>query len=261
MDLTRPISDYMSPSPAILRTTDTVHDARRLFVDNHFRLVPVVGDEGRLEGVVSASDLVRNGLEDGQLLRDVLSGDVVTERKSTSVGNGARVLATCGVHNLVVVDDRARPVGVLSVIDVARAIADSELNEAATTLMSAELVTVDPGMWVSEARQILEDEGVTAALVVDNGDVVGTFSQLDLLRCEEQGDGDLETCRVDEVMDDSPCSVSSDARIADVAAAMSEEGLRRVLVYDSEEVVGIITATDLARYAGAVAEYTLSPDL
>jgi len=91
---------------------DTVRDALVTF---GVSAVPVVDDERHPIGFLSARDLLRDA-------RPRPSAPVVTIASGATVRDAARVMGESGHHQLVVVDDHRRAIGMVSTLDVVRAL-------------------------------------------------------------------------------------------------------------------------------------------
>jgi CBS domain-containing protein len=89
-------------------------DALEAIVRFGITAVPVLDDDRRPIGVTSLRDLVRGERR--------ISTPVVSVPLSASVEEAARALAESGRHHLVVVDGDGRAVGILSSVDLLRAI-------------------------------------------------------------------------------------------------------------------------------------------
>lgn len=139
----------------------------------------------------------------------------------------------------------------------------------ARDVMSKEPVCVEPATTIRQLARIFEDNEISGAPVVDGeGKVIGIVSKTDLIRrCAEgtreqppgylfevicdQGGEDEElipeplVC-VEDFMTEDPVTVTPDATAAEVAKAMFDRRIHRVIVVDEERFpVGIITTLDL----------------
>lgn len=84
--------------------------------------IPVVGLDGRPNGIVTADDIV--GLPDESLnVAEVMTRPVFTIGPSVGVQAAAREMLQLNVHHLVVVDE-GRLVGMLSSLDFVRVLAE-----------------------------------------------------------------------------------------------------------------------------------------
>lgn len=71
------VSDHMTPSPATCTDTDTVEVIMETMTCGRFRHVPVVDDDGRLNGMVSIGDVVKSRIaetvSEAAALRDYIT--------------------------------------------------------------------------------------------------------------------------------------------------------------------------------------------
>lgn len=245
----------MTPHPVMFSADQSLAEVKRAFLEQRFTLAPVVSSSGELVGVVSASDLMRldDDAADGNI-DSVMTRSVYAVTVEEPVGHAARVLSDGGVHHLVVVSGRRRPVGVISSLDIANAIReDVDFDgEAGSLIESHDLISVAPDSTAAEARALVEDAGVSALAVKSQDEIVGTVSQLRLLQIEEDA---LESTRVDEVMDSRVVSLGRHVSISEVARIFAEQRLKRVFLTDDDgQVLGVVTPTDLVRYTAGLSE-------
>jgi CBS domain-containing protein len=126
------VGDLMALQPIVIATSASLTDAARMMDEYDISGLPVVGDAGRVVGVISQTDLVRaratewlwsnwTGLE----VRHLMSSPALTIRTSASLEAAAVRMERDHVHRLVVVadDDPDTPIGVISTSDVVRALA------------------------------------------------------------------------------------------------------------------------------------------
>ena len=127
------VADLMQLDLVTVAPEATVAEAETLLAVNHLTALPVVDGDGRLLGVLSASDLVAADVEcdEASQLATLHAGTqvhaVMTPRPFTvgpeaGVREAARLMLYTGVHRLYVTRDD-RPLGVISTSDVVRGVA------------------------------------------------------------------------------------------------------------------------------------------
>lgn len=110
------VSDYMNRHLVYLRAGDRLEVARRPMLDLGLTAVPILDEEHRPVGVVTLRDLSEDRRDRHA------SDDVRTIAESAEVEEAARLLVAADVHHLVVVDARGAAVGMISSMDVVRAL-------------------------------------------------------------------------------------------------------------------------------------------
>ena len=144
----------------------------------------------------------------------------------------------------------------------ARATAVSEPTRIlARNIMSSPVVTVRPDTSVLYAARMLSENHFGAVPVVDGDTIVGIVTGGDFLRREELGT-DPEYCSLEstdpvclkshgrcarDVMTRDVVTVSEDTPLAEIAAIMEAQTLRRILVLRAGRLVGIVSRGDIVR--------------
>jgi CBS domain-containing protein len=126
------VGDAMHPGVITCPLATPLRDVARMMATYRIHAVVALGDDERgrergLWGVVSDLDLVRAGRAgdlDERTAGEVAATPLVMVASDDELGRAAQLMDEHEVTHLVVVDRRsARPIGVLSTLDVARALA------------------------------------------------------------------------------------------------------------------------------------------
>jgi CBS domain-containing protein len=147
------VADIMQSNPVTASPGDDVETLIRLLREHELPGVPVVRDDGRLEGIVTESDLVLRQ-DDAKLhlpyyfelfggvvfieplqhlehtlrkafatkVRDMMTADPETIAPDASVHEAARLVSRSGHNRLPVVDDDGKLVGVVTRVDLLAAL-------------------------------------------------------------------------------------------------------------------------------------------
>lgn len=129
----RPVSSAMHPGVITCHPGATLRDVARMMANVGIHAVVVWGDEEDdsqgFWGIVSDLDLVTAAARGERLAGPAVGAaksEVVTVRAGESLLRAAQLMeAHRATHLVVIADDRDRPVGVLSTLDLARALARS----------------------------------------------------------------------------------------------------------------------------------------
>jgi len=106
------------------------------------------------------------------------------------------------------------------------------------------LVSVDPGMTVRDAAQLMATEKIGAVPVVKAGRLVGIFTERDALVRVLARDLDPESTRVADVMTADPVTIDVRRPFKHALQMMIDGGFRHVPVVEGGSVVGIVSARD-----------------
>jgi chloride channel protein, CIC family len=116
------VRDIMTTEVITLSASTSVTDAARSLTFHHVSGVPVI-DGGRIVGVVSKSDLVDPRHRPPATVRDAMSPVVYAVRPGDPTMMAVRLMVRENVHRAVVVDERGKLAGMVSAMDVIRALA------------------------------------------------------------------------------------------------------------------------------------------
>jgi CBS-domain-containing membrane protein len=148
-------ADVMSSSLVTIPEGMSLRSAARLLSDEDISGAPVVDDEGRCTGILSATDFLRwagNGTRaavtfdpgascitewavvDVEVLpldevRSYMTTDVVTATPADSLRKLARMMLDAHIHRVVIVDKQKRPIGIVSSTDLIAAVANAPAEE------------------------------------------------------------------------------------------------------------------------------------
>lgn len=126
-----------------------------------------------------------------------MRSDPVVVRADASLLDVHRVLADAELHDAPVIDDDGTIVGVISTLDLLRAVleerdADELARMTAIDVANPDLARVEPNLPVEEVARLMRDQRVHRVLVVEDGALIGILSVFDLLRLVEDGDVENE---------------------------------------------------------------------
>jgi CBS domain-containing protein len=121
------VQDVMTDSPRACTVHDTANAAARIMWEQDCGAVPVVGDDGRVAGIVTDRDICMAAYFDGAPLSaipvaKIMSPDVCTCRAEDELTKAERLMRERQVNRLPVVQDGQMLVGILSLCDVTQGI-------------------------------------------------------------------------------------------------------------------------------------------
>ncbi len=103
----------------------TLDHAARLMWEFYCGAIPVVGQEGRLAGMLTDRDICMGAYTQGRSLRDIPVSSVMTRlvvavHTEELIEQAEHLMRESQVHRIPVLDDANRPVGIVSMNDLAR---------------------------------------------------------------------------------------------------------------------------------------------
>jgi CBS domain-containing protein len=135
------IEQVMTAPVITCRVHDSLADAARAMWEHDIGCLPVVDDSERVVGIITDRDICMAAYTQGAPLHAIrmpvaMSTRVLSCRASDPLASGERAMAQGQVRRLPVLDDDGRPLGIVSLNDLARASQrmDVSTKEVATTL-------------------------------------------------------------------------------------------------------------------------------
>lgn len=132
----RAVADVMTAKVVTVAESASLAEAARLLDANRIAGLPVVDASGAIVGVLSQTDLVRARATQhlwqswpGLAVRHLMSKPALTIASSASLGDAARLMEERHVHRLVVLDDAAAPIGIISTSDLVRTLAEGGADD------------------------------------------------------------------------------------------------------------------------------------
>ena len=118
-----------------------------------------------------------------------------------------------------------------------------------------QIVHCAPRETVRDAAARLAENRIGAMPVVASGEVIGIFSERDLLYCvSRHGDGALDLL-IEEVMTAPPITADPESTVRDALEVMTLRRIRHLPVLDGERLVAFVSIGDLVKYRLELVEH------
>jgi len=120
-------------------------------------------------------------------------------------------------------------------------------------VMTKSVISVDVSVTINEAAKMMEDAKVGAVIVMENNTPVGIVTDRDFA-VKVVAHAYNITTPVKQIMSSPLFSINSDESVRTAADLMHDRGIRKLPVIDGENIVGIITATDIVNLLAVCVE-------
>ncbi|QLG48132.1 CBS domain-containing protein [Natrinema halophilum] len=113
-------------------------------------------------------------------------------------------------------------------------------------LARSNVVTAATDVSIDDLASIMIDEAVGSVVITDDGKPTGIVTDRDLVANVLAEKTDPDAVVAEDVMSEDPCTIEHGAGFYQATELMSEHGIRRLPVTDSDgELSGILTIDDL----------------
>ena len=274
------VRDIMTAEVVRAHPDFSVRVAVELLLDRRLKSLPVVDAKGNLLGIITQGDLVKKAdmpvrlgllssvgekareawlksMED-RSVEEVMTPTPKTLREDQSATAALHLMAGSGLKRLPVVDRGGILVGILSRIDVLRALAEGHIEvmresrggakEGAARFVrdlgERDRLSIPPDTSLRAATEALaREESQRAAVVDSDGRLVGLVTDEILLKAIDASSqrpallgllAGRRKDRVGDIMRRDVLAVEEDAEIGEALRLMTEHGFKRIPVVDAE---------------------------
>jgi CBS domain-containing protein len=186
---------------------------------------------------------------------DLMTPTAVSVRPGTTFKEIARILDEYDITAVPVVDDRDRPIGVVSEADLLRKQTSRGTRNSARDLMTSPAVVAEPGWHAVRAARTMERHKVKRLPVVDgHGRLIGVISRSDLVRLFLRRDHAIQ----EEILEDiivrtlglapSALTVEVDEGRVTLSGSVERKSLIPITVRLCDSVDGVVEVVNRLRF-------------
>ncbi len=125
-------------------------------------------------------------------------------------------------------------------------------------VMSRDIAAVSPVSTVVSAAEIMSSNNISCLIVSDNGRLSGIVTETDMLKKAVANGHDYHMMKIEQIMSSPVRSVDRNLSIMEAGTIMETENIRRLVITEEQQPVGIVTQSDMVR---VLASYTLSKEV
>ena len=257
--LKKSVKDIMSPNVITISTDSYLHDALPVMVEKRISFIVIVSTEKTPLGVITERDVVKmmsDGGLNGSLIKDVMSSPVITVNVKEDAFSAVNSFMSRGIRHLVVVNDRGRIEGVLTLTNLMELLGFEyfvDLKEV-SEIMTRNVVAIDKKANMRDAIRSMAQSRVSCIIVTEKGVPVGILTERDTVRIWTR-ESDLDSICVEDVMSSPLTTISSNSNVLDTLGLMLKMKVRHMpVVSDDRSLSGIVTQFDVTK--GIELKYT-----
>ena len=182
-----------------LRQASSLNDKLNAFLAGHFKALPVFDDSGKLEGLYSRSDFLRDLLSQ-RLIPDatvdsIMNSPVFTVDYEDKVGAVRRLMKQHDANKLLVLKN-GKPFGITSTYDLAPVSMNPKKRRGASTISEVTSVddlsissfvregvhSIEPGKTIADAMKKMADAKISSLTVMSSGKASGVVAATDIFK-------------------------------------------------------------------------------
>jgi CBS domain-containing protein len=110
---------------------------------------------------------------------------------------------------------------------------------------AGQLFTVDEQQTVSEAARIMAEQNIGAAPVLRHGELVGIFSERDIMKRVVAKALDPQLTKVGQVMSTDVLTVAPQESLENCMVLMKTHGVRHLPIVEDGKLVGVVSLRDI----------------
>lgn len=263
------IKNLMSEDLITVDKDQKLSDGLKLLAKNDISRLPVINTnkdhQRELVGIISERDVAdklgsskyENMPASRLHISSVMVKDVISVVETMDLADVANLMLENGIGSVPIVSDDDMMVGIVSKADfVTLAVGRAFDKITVKEVMSDDIKAVSSQERLVHARRIMIDSHVGRLPVIDGDELVGMMTSKDVMKAfinfrknvpEKYQKTQIKEILVEEVMSDNPLSISKDVSISEVANTMMDTGYNGLPVVEDDNVIGIITQTDILR--------------
>ncbi|ABE52650.1 CBS domain-containing protein [Methanococcoides burtonii] len=277
------VSDIMSSPVYVMEPEEPVSHARKLMLRHKISTIVVV-EGNKMVGIVTKSDLGRRLAQaepmwrrrpiDKVPVKMIMTEDPVTIYKDASVSQATALMVDNDINNIPVVNN-GELVGIVTRVDVVRCMSELPVKKNLGEIMTADPIFVHRHHTLNHVVDEMEINKVSKLIVTDDsGEAVGFITTRELaLHVLTDNEGQLPSKNIkmarraepsgekiyryiktvplvaEDVMSDIFAVLDVGDDITKAAKIMVDKNITGIPIAENNEIVGIVSRTDIMRAA------------
>ncbi|EKF86629.1 CBS domain-containing protein [Methanobacterium formicicum] len=274
------IEDVMNEEVILAEENEQVSHARNLMIKYGYSRILVVDQEGKPVGILTEKDLTRKMRSNGPKwkrrtidkisIRRVMTPNPLTINPFREVQEAVELMIKNDISSVPVVDGD-EVVGIVTKSDLMNFYLQKYTGKwKVSDLMTSEVITVNENHSIGHVISVMEDDKIGKVIVMRDNEPVGiiTSANISFANVEDPETGvsvekiaflrnidgqekrnvrEVSMVTAGDIMTNHLIKIEQDEDAASAAAIMAKNEVSGMPVVDGNELVGIITKTDIIR--------------
>jgi PAS domain S-box-containing protein len=240
----------MTKDVATVCSGTSIVSAAKIMSDKNISCI-IILDNGDISGIITETDLLKRAVADGNdfckmTIEQVMSTPVRSLPHNLSILDASRIMEAEKIRRLVIMEDE-RLVGIITQTDIVRALTSYSMWKNVEALMTSDVAAISCSATVKEAAELMAFRDISCLVAMDNNTVAGIFTERDLLKRVISLKRNPSETILKDVMSSPIMSVPSNYSIPSASKMMEMMKIRRLLVMNDQNLMGVITQTDILK--------------
>ena len=244
------VGDIMTEDITTVCPGSSVVSAAKIMSEKNISCI-IVSDNGDLSGIITETDLLKRAVANSNDFRKmkvehIMTSPIRSVPRNLSVLDASRIIEDENIRRLVVLEEE-RLVGIITQTDIVRVLTSYGMWKNVSELMTSDVAVIADSVTVKEAAELMASRDISCLVAMDNDDVVGIFTERDLLKRVIALKRNPAQTILKTVMSSPVKSVPSNYSIPSASKMMEKMRIRRLLVMDDKTLLGVVTQTDILK--------------
>ncbi len=243
------VSDIMSTDVITICPDQTIASAAKMIDENNISCL-VVLDNTKVVGIITETDFLKRtgiGKNDFNKARvvEIMSSPVESVHPDFSILEASRIAIDKRIKRLPILKRDGQLVGIVTQTDLIRSLTSYGMWWDVSDIMNPDVAGIDHEATVAKAAEIMTNSNISCIAVFHAGQVMGIFTERDLVRRVIVPQKDPAHTKIEDVMSSPAISVPLDCSVFSASTIMEKTNIRRLLCMNDKQLCGIVTQTDI----------------
>jgi len=275
------VNEVMNDEVILIQENEQVNHARNLMLKHGLSRVIVTDRDGNPIGIVTEKDLTRKLRENGPkwrrrpidtiAIRRVMSNGLVTIDVDMDLKDAVETMIRNKISSIPVIDEEGLA-GIITKTDLMKFYATKFQNRwKVSDLMTKDVVTVNENHTITHVIDVMEENSIYGVVVMFDNEIAGiitpaniSFAQVDdpetgvsvervyFIRQGIEGEDKRKTREIsmltaEDIMNEDFAKIGPEEDAAKAAELLCGAEISHIPVVDNDNLVGIITRTDIIK--------------